>query len=291
MEYDSYTVAGLTFQITDRALASALGKSGGFGKFADRTAGHRIPDFYFGMRDKSEDISTLELLYGDEKDGIRYGFYSMTRDGHMLIQKDSDGHTLKLWSIPSEDTVWLSGILTARMLRFALWTGYGLRSADRMRIAVHGSCTVQDSRAWLFLGESGTGKSTHTRLWEEYIPGAYLLNDDSPVISVEDDMIWIYGSPWSGKTPCYRQERYPLCGCVRLSQAPYNRMVRLSGLNAYAALHPSCPPGFAYDTRLYDGISRTLGIVLSRVPVYHLECLPDKTAALLSYNTLTGHDK
>ena len=52
----------------------------------------------------------------------------------------------------------------------------------------------------------------------------------------------VYGSPWSGKTPCYKAERYPLAGCVRLSQAPYNKIRRLNTLQAYAALHPSAPP-------------------------------------------------
>ena len=53
---------------------------------------------------------------------------------------------------------------------------------------------------------------------------AFLLNDDSPVLRVEDDVVQVYGSPWSGKTPCYRQECHKLEACVRLSQAPYNRI-------------------------------------------------------------------
>jgi hypothetical protein len=144
--------------------------------------------------------------------------------------------------------------------------------------------------AVLFLGESGTGKSTHTRLWREHIGGAFLLNDDSPFLRVEDGKVWAYGSPWSGKTPCYKQERYELKGCVRLSQAPYNRIRKLPVLQAYGAIHPSCPPEFAYDGVLYDHVSSFINRLLSAVPFYHLACLPDGAAAQLSCQTLFGDE-
>ena len=99
---------------------------------------------------------------------------------------------------------------------------------------------------------------------------------------VEDGKVWAYGSPWSGKTPCYKQERYELVGCVRLSQAPYNQIKQLSVLQAYGAIHPSCPPEFAYDSMLYDHVSEFISNLLSKVPFYHLACLPDEEAARLS---------
>ena len=162
--------------------------------------------------------------------------------------------------------------------------GYRRQMSDT--VAIHSSCIVYRQKAVLFLGESGTGKSTHTRLWQEYRAGAVLLNDDSPVLHVEHTGIWVYGSPWSGKTPCYKAERYELAGCVRLSQETSNRMVRLGILRSYAALHPSSPPEFAYDRRLYEGIGTTLGKIVSQVPFYHLACLPDREAVELSCRTL-----
>lgn len=73
--------------------------------------------------------------------------------------------------------------------------------------------------------------------------GAFLLNDDSPVLRVEDDVVRVYGSPWSGKTPCYRQECYKLEACVRLSQAPYNRITRLSRIAGLRGSTPFLPAG------------------------------------------------
>ncbi|MDE5637994.1 MAG: hypothetical protein K2I43_08295, partial [Alistipes sp.] len=90
------------------------------------------------------------------------------------------------------------------------------------------------------------------------------------------------------KTPCYRNESYPLAAIVRLSQAPRNSMRRLPTIAAIGALLPSCPPSFAYDGALQDCICRLLSEVIAAVPVFHLECLPDAAAAELSHSTIFG---
>lgn len=172
------------------------------------------------------------------------------------------------------------------LLRFGMWMMFGLCITPLGAIAIHSSVLIKDNHAVLCLGESGTGKSTHTRLWREHIEGTGLLNDDSPIIRLVDGVATAFGSPWSGKTPCYRNLSYPIRGFIRLSQAPYNKIHRLPVLNAIGALLPSCPPAFAYDERLQDAICNTLSDMISRVAVYHLECLPDAAAAELSYNTL-----
>lgn len=169
--------------------------------------------------------------------------------------------------------------------RFGLWMAFGLIAVPNGAIPIHTSTIVCEDHAVLFLGESGTGKSTHTRLWRENIAGAHLLNDDSPIIR---STAVAYGSPWSGKTPCYRNLHYPIVAIVRLSQAPHNRMRRLTALEALGALLPSCPPSFAYDEQLQDAMCETLSELISAVPVYHLECLPNAEAAELSYSTIFG---
>ena len=72
---------------------------------------------------------------------------------------------------------------------------------------------------------------------------------------------------------------------MRLRQAPFNRIERLSVVNAIGALLPSCPPAFAYDTTLQDNICNTLSQLIARTPVYRLDCLPDADAARLSFET------
>ena len=175
-------------------------------------------------------------------------------------------------------------------VRFGLWFMTALATVGHDVTPVHSSAIVCNGRAVLFLGESGTGKSTHTRLWRENIDGAVLLNDDSPFIGFVDGRATAFGAPWSGKTPCYKQEQYPIAAIVRLSQAPHNAIRPLRSVHAIGALLPSLTPAFGYDDELQDRMLTTLSKIISQVPVYHLECLPDAAAARLSYDTVFGKD-
>lgn len=175
-------------------------------------------------------------------------------------------------------------------VRFGLWFMTALATVGHDVTPVHSSAIVCNGRAVLFLGESGTGKSTHTRLWRENIDGAVLLNDDSPFIGFVDGRVTAFGAPWSGKTPCYKQEHYPIAAIVRLSQAPHNAIRPLRSVHAIGALLPSLTPAFGYDDELQDRMLATLSKIISQVPVYHLECLPDAAAARLSYDTVFGKD-
>ena len=175
-------------------------------------------------------------------------------------------------------------------VRFGLWFMTALATVGHDVTPVHSSAIVCNGRAVLFLGESGTGKSTHPRLWRENIAGAVLLNDDSPFIGFVDGRATAFGAPWSGKTPCYKQEQYPIAAIVRLSQAPHNAIRPLRSVHAIGALLPSLTPAFGYDDELQDRMLATLSKIISQVPVYHLECLPDAAAARLSYDTVFGKD-
>lgn len=167
-------------------------------------------------------------------------------------------------------------------LRFGLWMAFNAASAFSLAAAIHSSAIVYNDKAYLFLGESGTGKSTHTRLWRENLKGCFLLNDDSPFISIKhvgDRYIpYVHGSPWSGKTPCYKDLCFPIGGIIRLSQAPFNRARQLGTLNAITAVLPSFPPAFGYDKVLQGRVLDIVSKLLANVKVYHLECLPDKEA-------------
>ncbi len=172
------------------------------------------------------------------------------------------------------------------LVRFGIWIMFGIIIAPLGAIAIHSSVAVKDDEGVLCLGESGTGKSTHTRLWRENIEGAKLLNDDSPIIRMIDGKCIVFGSPWSGKTHCYVNKCVPVRALIRLSQAPHNKIHRLPALSAIGAILPSCPPAFAHDNALQDHICNTVSDIISCTPIYHLECLPDAAAAELSYSTI-----
>lgn len=186
------------------------------------------------------------------------------------------------------DVVRCTSLVDMSRLRYALWTAYGMAALRHGAVPVHSSVVVCDGRAVLCLGESGTGKSTHTRLWLENFADTHLLNDDSPILRVEDDGVWVYGSPWSGKTHCYLQERFPVAGLLRLEQRPENSIQRLPVIKAFAALQPSCPPCFAREERSMDALVSYVSDVISRVPVYRMGCLPDAAAARMSHDAIMG---
>lgn len=277
-------VAGHCFSVEGERLCRAVESLDGFGPF-------RVDEgdvlFSFAEGDVSPEMA--ESLYKFEYEDV-CGVFGRTADGYVLELKPQEEDKLVLWCSSGTRRVMIGGNLSLRLLRFAMWIGVGLMVAPYDTVAIHGSCIVYEGKAVVFLGESGTGKSTHTRLWQEHIAGAFLLNDDSPFLRAEGGKIWAYGSPWSGKTPCYRQERYELKACVRLSQSNTNNICKLDTLNAYGAIHPSCPPAFAYDEHLYDHISGFLDKLLSTTPFYHLECLPDRESVSLSFkNIFNGH--
>lgn len=177
------------------------------------------------------------------------------------------------------------------LLGFSLWMAYNLFIINQNAITIHASTIVFNNTAILFLGESGTGKSTHSNLWEQHFPGSYVLNDDSPVIAIENDQILIYGSPWSGKGRRFHNQVFPLKAIVRIEQAPFNKIETLSKLHAIGAVLPSLPPSFAYDDQLLDLQTNILSTIISKTNVYKLKCLPNLEAAQTShdgiYNTTT----
>ena len=170
-------------------------------------------------------------------------------------------------------------------LNNALMLLYAFASAHKGALEMHASVVMQGGKGYLFLGKSGTGKSTHSRLWLRHIPGSELLNDDNPILRLmPDGSARVFGSPWSGKTPCYKAQDVPVGAVVRLNQAPRNEIVRLPLVQAYASLMASAS-AFRPLKQLADGWHRTLEGLAATVPCYHLDCLPDQEAAELCYKT------
>lgn len=181
-----------------------------------------------------------------------------------------------------------SGSFKKSTIDNALMVMFALATANRRTALFHAAAVSLEGKGYMFLGQSGTGKSTHARLWQKNIEGAELVNDDNPVVRIYDDgCIKVYGSPWSGKTPCYRNVSYPLGGIVKLNQASYNKIWRLGGVQSYAALVASIS-GKRWDKRIADGLHETENELAARVPVWLMDCLPDKDAAEICCSLITS---
>lgn len=163
---------------------------------------------------------------------------------------------------------------------------YAFTAAPRHTLLLHASVVAQQGHAYLFLGRSGTGKSTHSALWLRHIRGSELMNDDNPILRFDPRTkeVTAYGSPWSGKTPCYRPVQAPVAAIVRLNQAPRNSISQQDVAHAFATLLPSCSC-LKQDMSIYHGVTQTVCDIIEQTPIYRLDCLPNREAAELCYRT------
>lgn len=167
---------------------------------------------------------------------------------------------------------------------------YTFSTVGRKTLAMHSSVVVSNGYGYMFLGVSGAGKSTHSRMWLENVSGSRLLNDDNPVLRVlEDGSIRIYGTPWSGKTPCYKKWDVPVGAMVQITKAPNNEIHKLDVLNSYIQVYTSCS-GLREDSEVDDLLHETIDSVISSIPVYELKCRADAEAAAVCSAAVTRHE-
>jgi len=176
-------------------------------------------------------------------------------------------------------------------LNTSIMIAYTYNGALRNALLMHSSVVRHNGKANFFLGKSGTGKSTHSRLWLSNVEGCDLVNDDNPVLRVMDgpagEKLYVFGSPWSGKTPCYRNISVEVRAIVRLDQAPKNEARKLSGLDAYASIIASAS-SIRWDRKIMDGLTSTAEKVVGLADCWHLDCLPDADAAFTCLKAIEG---
>ena len=178
-----------------------------------------------------------------------------------------------------DENLQLFGLSNAAMLIFTMST------AGHDTLLMHSSTVENGGKAYMFLGKSGQGKSTHSDLWVEHIAGSTLINDDNPIIRIAPDGTpTVYGSPWSGKRPIYKNVHYPIGGFAAIEQEKENSIRRESIPTAFGILLSSTST-MKFDKEIHLKICSTVSKVLSKVPVYTLGCRPDAEAAQMSSKT------
>lgn len=230
------------------------------------------------------------LLYTDrsDEDMPRIEMYQRPDEWLFCVSMYRESETVCAMRC-SADWKHIDLFMQASTARFAIDNAamlvYAFATADKATLLFHSSVTVLDGKAYMFLGHSGTGKSTHSQQWHAAFPEAHLLNDDNPAVRVwEDQRVVVYGTPWSGKTPCYRNESAPVQALVQLAQAPENKITRLKMTQAYPYILASVS-GLKVMPEMMDRIFESIAKVLEISPVYRLECLPNPDAARLCAQT------
>lgn len=150
-------------------------------------------------------------------------------------------------------------------------------------ILFHGSAIAVDGIAYLFTAKSGTGKSTHTRLWRELLKDrAVMINDDKPLIHVGENDVTVYGTPWDGKHHLSTNTSAPLKAICILERGETNSIKRIGIDEAYPMFLQQ-----TYQPQDREALLRTLESVdklMKKVSIYRLKCNMDMEAAEVAYN-------
>ena len=156
------------------------------------------------------------------------------------------------------------------------------RLVDYHTLLLHGSCIAVDGAGYLFTAKSGTGKSTHTRLWRERFGSrAVIVNDDKPLLKIEEGRVTAYGTPWDGKHHLSSNIGVPLKAICFLGRDHINHIEPVDAKDAYPMLLQR-----TYGTS--DGIQtaktlRLLDRLTNTVKIYALGCNMEQEAVMVSY--------
>ncbi len=163
----------------------------------------------------------------------------------------------------------------------AVYRKIAVKMLDYDTILFHGSVVAVDGAGYLFTAKSGTGKSTHTKLWREYFGDkAIIVNDDKPLLHIADT-VTAYGTPYNGKHRLGTNTSVPLKAICILTRAEENHIEPITREQAYTML-------LQQVYRPADSIlmMKTLTLVDSLadlVKLYRLGCNMDISAAQVAF--------
>ena len=149
-------------------------------------------------------------------------------------------------------------------------------------LLLHGSTIAVDGNAYLFTAKSGTGKSTHTRLWRETFGSrAVMVNDDKPFLKFTPEGVLACGSPWSGKHGLDSNVALPLKGICLLERGAENRIFPLKAADVLVFLQKQCH--IPADSRKFPRLLELLEELTRQVPLWRMTCTKDPEAAQIAF--------
>ena len=161
------------------------------------------------------------------------------------------------------------------------------RLVEENVLLMHGSALCMDGRGIIFTAPSGTGKSTHARLWREmYGNRVWMVNDDKARISLRENGVQVWGSPWDGKHRLSRNASAPLKAVVNLERSETNHIEPMGRADAFPVLMKQCyvSKDSAKLVRIMDLEKR----LLDAVDFYNLGCNMKPEAAKVAWKGLNA---
>lgn len=172
-------------------------------------------------------------------------------------------------------------ILEETIESLAIYRKIAEQMIDYDTLLFHGSAIAVDGETYIFTAPSGTGKSTHTRLWREYLGNkAIMVNDDKPLLKVSDEVI-VYGTPYNGKHRLGNNISVPLKAICILTRSKENYIKKISKQEAYITIVQQ-----TYRSNNPEKTKKVLELIdklLDKVELYKLGCNMNIEAAKIAY--------
>ena len=277
-----YTVAGLSFCIDNEEFESFFYQN--YRHFQVETT--EGSPFLFKMNFKPvpaasgepdcrfrSDRGIYRIWLGDGAYTVEFCMNGQSRSYRMRADEN--------WTQVDTD-IYLNGLYDPLVLNELIMVAYIYSASFHNAVLLHASCIRYKDEGVAFVGPSGIGKSTHSLLWLEHIRGACLLNDDQPVARVMGGIPYIFGTPWSGKAFCFKNECARLNALFLMAQAPENRVEQVRPVQAFKELLASCSM-IKEEKRTFACITETLASIAGKVKVFRLGSKPGKEAAQLAF--------
>lgn len=147
---------------------------------------------------------------------------------------------------------------------------------------MHCAVIEYEGRGYAFSAPSGTGKTTHIRLWQEAFGAdrVTIVNGDKPILRLLDGVFYAYGTPWCGKEGYNKNTRVPLSGLCFVTRGAENRIRPMSADEAiphlFSQIMVTDSTNLARQMELADAL-------LQKVPCYLLACNMEPEAARVAY--------
>ncbi|MCQ2426095.1 MAG: hypothetical protein MJ070_08105 [Lachnospiraceae bacterium] len=196
-------------------------------------------------------------------------------------EADIDAEERKSISECAYEGIPYPGFSRAELENTAIYRKIAAKLPEYDALVFHGSAVAVGEEAVLFTACSGTGKTTHTRLWLKNIPGSYVVNGDKPVLRVTEGNVLVCGTPWMGKECLGCAKDVTLKALCFLNRGAENRIEKTT-LSAVLprligqAYRPADRALISQTVRLLDRIGRNVGL-------YELFCNMEDEAARVSY--------
>ena len=212
--------------------------------------------------------------------GYRFLIHSADGQECALLTSSAD-FTQCHCTLLARTEIWQSFALNNTMM-----LSYAFSTAAQETLLLHASVVRYQGKAYAFTAPSGTGKSTQVANWLRAIDGCDLINDDNPIIRMmPDGKPMLYGSPWSGKTPCYRNVEAPLGAVIKIERADSDYTTPLSPLQAFSTLITACS-SMKWDEDIHDKTCQTISAIVGSTKMMTLHCTPHTSSAIVCKNAL-----